>query len=199
MKVGTVFTLLMVFVATGSAQERMADTLRKGVVEEDSKQNLNAAIQDYQAVLAQFNDARQTAATALFRMAECYRKGGKAPEAIAAYQRVVREFADQSKLAEQSRGVLAKSYPAAGGTGGLTVEEQQAQREIAKRTEARARYRQTIEDEKALIVRQMDRVKSLRAQGVIPADALDSLNERLLKVDRELAAFDAGMPLPVER
>ena len=79
--------ILLACAATGFAQEHMADTLRNGILEEDSKQNPRAAIQQYQAVMTQFAEARQTAATALFRMAECYRKQGNGPQAIAAYQR----------------------------------------------------------------------------------------------------------------
>ena len=115
-------TFLLAIAATGSAQDRMTDTLRKGIVEEESRQNLSAAIQHYEAVMAQFNDSRATAATALFRMAECYRKQGKGPEAMAAYQRVAHEFADQSKLAEQSRTILTGTYHVAGAEAGMEAE-----------------------------------------------------------------------------
>ena len=101
----TTLALALLVIAPGfcAAQDRMAETLRKGVIEEDTNGNLNAAIQSYQAVLAQYGEDRKSAATAVFRLAECYRKQGKSKEAIAAYSRVVRDFADQTKLAEPSR------------------------------------------------------------------------------------------------
>jgi hypothetical protein len=42
----------------------------QGILEEESKQNLPAAIQAYQSVLTQYDNDRKTAAAALFRMAE---------------------------------------------------------------------------------------------------------------------------------
>jgi len=103
-----------------TAQDKIAEALRKGVVEEDANKNLAAAIQDYQSVVSQYDEARKVAATALFRLAECYRKQGKTAEANAAYARVVKEFADQANLAEQSRGHLPKDQQKApGGSGAV--------------------------------------------------------------------------------
>jgi lipopolysaccharide biosynthesis regulator YciM len=111
-KIWQAVALLMIAIGLGAAQDRLAETLRKGVVEEEKNQNLNAAIQAYQSILSQFDQDRPTAATALFRLAECYRKQGKSDLAIAAYKRVASEFQDQTKLAEQSRTVLAQTYGA---------------------------------------------------------------------------------------
>src|SRR5579862_6232462 len=110
MKIRLAFAILTITTTVAAAQDRMAESLRKGVVEEESKHNLSAAIQDYQAALSQFDEARQTAATALFRMGECYRKQGKDDQAMAAYKRIAQEFTDQGKLAEQSRSILANTY-----------------------------------------------------------------------------------------
>lgn len=110
----TVLAAAMVVGATTMAgaqtQDRLADQLRKGVVQEEANQNIDKAIQAYQAIVAQFDEERKTAATALFRLAECYRKAGKREQAVAAYQRVVREFADQATLAESSRRQLTGTF-----------------------------------------------------------------------------------------
>jgi len=98
MKFGIAIAMLMSCAASGFAQEHMVDALRAGIVAEDSKQDTRAAIQQYNAVLKEYAAARETAATALFRMAECYRKMGIRQGAIAAYQRVVQDFSDQTKL-----------------------------------------------------------------------------------------------------
>ena len=103
MKIAVIFAILMVSATAGMAQDRMTESLRKGVVEEESKHNLDAAIQNYKAAISQFDEARQVAATALFRVAECDRKLGRSYDAIAAYKRVAQEFADQRKLADDSR------------------------------------------------------------------------------------------------
>src|SRR5690349_14525344 len=110
MKSTLVIALWLGLTAAAAGQDRMTETLRKGVVEEESRHNVAAAIQEYESVLSQYAAARQTAASALFRLAECYRKQGNSGQARRAYQRVVREFADQGKLAEASRKTLADTY-----------------------------------------------------------------------------------------
>src|ERR1017187_7533731 len=112
----TTLALALFLLAAGLcvAQDKMAEALRKGIVEEETNRNLNGAIQSYQSVLAQFDEDRKSAATALFRIAECYRKLGKNDQAAAAYTRVVQDFADQTRLAEQSRSHLPKAQQAAG-------------------------------------------------------------------------------------
>ncbi len=107
MRTALVFMILAAAAVPASAQERLADQLRKGVVEEEVNQNVDKAIQAYQAIVARYDEDRKTAGSALYRLAECYRKAGKREQAIAAYQRVTREFADQVALAEPSRRQLA--------------------------------------------------------------------------------------------
>jgi tetratricopeptide (TPR) repeat protein len=110
MKTALTVVFLVCSAALSGAQERLADQLRKGIVQEEANQNLDKAIKAYQAIVAQFDEDRKAAATALFRLAECYRKTGKREQAVAAYQRVVREFPDQAALVAPSRQQLASTY-----------------------------------------------------------------------------------------
>lgn len=55
-------------------------------------------------------ESRVAAATALFRMAECYRKLKKAGQANAAYARVITDFPEQVALVSQSRAKLPAGY-----------------------------------------------------------------------------------------
>ena len=55
------------------------------------------------SLAAQFDKDRQLAATAVFRLGECYRAQGKTNEAAAQYQRILRDFSDQNTLATLSR------------------------------------------------------------------------------------------------
>jgi chromosome segregation ATPase len=205
MRLKTLITVLLVFAAAGFAQEHMADTLRSGIVAEDSKQDTRAAIQQYNAVLKEYAESRKTAATALFRMAECYRKQGDRGRAIAAYQRVVNEFADQTKLALQSR-MLSKAYQV------TTGQEQEAKdqndraqfeklmneqkRAVAESMAARARYRSTIETEMDFVKKQISEQNPQIAPG---KQAIENLQLRLIRLERDLAAFDAGMATPADR
>ena len=55
--------------------------LQRGLFEEEANHNLDAAIQAYQSVITQTDKDHQFAATAIFRLGECYRKQGKTNEA----------------------------------------------------------------------------------------------------------------------
>jgi len=203
MKFRTVIAIMLACAATGLAQEHMADTLRNGILEEDSKQQPGAAIQQYQAVMTQFAEARQTAATALFRMAECYRKQGNRPQAISAYQRLLKDFGDQTKLAAQSRTMLATTYkvtPDASPESGnqsdrakfdkLMEEQNQAQAKIAA---ARARYRESIQNEMVIAQAQLATAQDRLQRGVGPVMDVNEFKAKLAQLESELAAFDAGL------
>src|SRR6478736_8361874 len=74
--------------------------------------NPRAAIKQYQAIVDKFSKTqRGTAATALLRMADCYRKFGD-EEAQKIYQQLVRDYADQPDVASQARARLtARAIP----------------------------------------------------------------------------------------
>ena len=68
--------------------------------------NPRAAIKQYQAIVARFSKTeRGTAATALLRMADCYRKLGD-EEAQRFISELVRDYADQPAAASQARARL---------------------------------------------------------------------------------------------
>ena len=81
----------------------LSAALRQGLFEEEANRNLDAAISNYQAVATQFDQDRQVAATAIFRLGECYRKLGRTNDAVVQYQLIVREFSDQQTLVTLSR------------------------------------------------------------------------------------------------
>jgi tetratricopeptide (TPR) repeat protein len=141
----------------------MAEALRKGIVEEDANKNLNAAIQFYQTVVTQYDEGRASAATALFRLAECYRKQGKNDQATAAYKRVVQEFADQSKLAEQSRSHLPKGQQA-GGAGVVAEARQQVRKVLEERLQSAEDDLQKAQDASSAIAGWRNQVANQRAR-----------------------------------
>src|SRR5579863_4900424 len=97
-------------VGNGSgATNEVSGLLQKGLFEEEANLNLDAAIQAYQGVVTQTDKNHQFAATAIFRLGECYRKLGKTNEANAQYQRILREFPDQTELAKLSREYAGSS------------------------------------------------------------------------------------------
>src|SRR5436305_11465181 len=94
--------LCLVWTAPTHAAETLSETLQKGLFEEEANHNLDAAIKAYQSVLQQTDEQRKLAATAIFRLGECYRKLGKTNEASGQYERILREFSDQTTLADLS-------------------------------------------------------------------------------------------------
>ncbi len=107
------------------AQQNLTNNLRNGLYEEEANHNLPVAIQNYQALITRFDEERKLAATAVFRLAECYRKLGQTNEANAQYQRVAREFFDQTNLAELSRvylGLTNAPGAAPSGAGGAPLD-----------------------------------------------------------------------------
>ena len=90
----------------------LSAALQKGLFEEEANRNLDAAISNYQSLAAQFDQDRQVAATAIFRLGECYRKLGQTNDAVVQYQRIAREFSDQETLATLSRQNLTALHAA---------------------------------------------------------------------------------------
>ncbi|HEX5398334.1 MAG TPA: ankyrin repeat domain-containing protein, partial [Verrucomicrobiae bacterium] len=107
-KLGVLIFLLAATVARAQTNNLTA-LLQQGLFEEQANRNLEAAIADYQALARQFDKDRAIAATAVFRLGECYRMQGKTNEAAAEYQRVLRDFPDQTRLADLSRQYLGET------------------------------------------------------------------------------------------
>src|ERR1022692_355680 len=95
----------------GVATNDLNSALQKGLFEEEGNRDLGAAISAYQSLAAQFDKSRQVAATAIFRLGECYRKLGRTNEAVAQYDRITRDFLDQQTLVTLSRQNLAGLTP----------------------------------------------------------------------------------------
>ncbi len=106
------------FVLAGQgATNDITTALQKGLFEEEANHNFPAAIKAYETVVAQFDQDRRLAATAVFRLGECYRKQGRTNEAILQYERVLREFSDHPELSNLStqtlNGLRAPGQPTA--------------------------------------------------------------------------------------
>jgi tetratricopeptide (TPR) repeat protein len=183
--------MLLVCAAAAFAQTSMSDSLRRGILAEDSEQKPAVAIQQYQAVLNQFAEDRQLAANALFRMAECYRKQGQKPQAIAAYQRVLKEFADQGKLVQQSRTTLINIYNVVPGDA-LPPQNPKVQAQERAEIAARARYRATLVEEENIVGKQLALIRNRQNAGVENALASAEPEQKIQQLKREIAAFDAG-------
>ena len=121
----------------------LSTALQKGLFEEEANQNLPAAIQAYQSLLAASDDQRKLAATALFRLGECYRKLGQTNDAIAQYQRVISDFSDQSTLTTLSR----QNLRGLGVSPTMTTSGSDPRASQSMSSEARARLKELLQSE----------------------------------------------------
>ena len=108
------FFLLFPVLATGEPdlRKQLSDALYAEEVTRDPA----AAAEAYEKILADFDQQRPLAASALFRLAEVRRKQDRNDDAIALYQRLLREFGDaesEAKLARQNLVALGASAPEA--------------------------------------------------------------------------------------
>ena len=155
---------------TGWAADPLTELLQKGLFEEEANHDLNAAIQSYQSVVSQADQQRKLAATAVFRLGECYRKLGRTNESTIQYQRVVRDFADQTNLVTLSQQNL----------GGLTPTSTVAASANNARTVVMSNLRSTLGETEAIL----QKLRDLQKRGQ-PSQLADSSELR----SRIVAAF----------
>jgi len=109
---------------TAAQKSQSADVLLGAALhQEEVEGNLEAAIEMYKQLLAEFPGNRPLAAKAQLHLGLCYEKLGEAQakEARAAYERVVREFADQAEIVAQARVRLAALAGGGGASGSSTL------------------------------------------------------------------------------
>jgi cytohesin len=167
-----------------AATNDLTTAIQRGLFEEEANQNLGAAIQAYQSVANQFDKDRKLAATAIFRLGECYRKQGNTNDAATQYERVLREFSDQPTLAtlsRQSLATLGSALPAAAVP--------------ALSDAARQEQKRLLEEEIKLVQKQLDAQQKQLQAGPGSRDALWTTEREMLKLKRQIAALDAGLPV----
>src|ERR1035441_628010 len=160
-----------------AATNDVTTALQRGLFEEEANQNLGAAIQAYQTVANQFDKDRKLAATAIFRLGECYRKQGNTNDAATQYERILREFSDQPTLVTLSRQSLAGMGGAPPAPAAPTMSDA-----------ARQEQKRLLQEEMKLVEKQLESQQAQVKVGVIPPDALLATQRDLLKLKRQLAA-----------
>ncbi|MBL9128632.1 MAG: ankyrin repeat domain-containing protein, partial [Verrucomicrobiales bacterium] len=87
--------------------ETSEDIFKRALFAEEGRRDFEAAIRDYERVVRGMDDQRRLAATALFRLGECYRKQRRTNDAVARFTRVIQEFPQEDTLVQISRQNLA--------------------------------------------------------------------------------------------
>src|ERR1035437_7941359 len=156
--------------------------LQQGLFEEQANRNLDAAIEDYAALAKQFDKDRQLAATAVFRLGECYRAQGKTNEAAAQYQRILREFPDQTTLVTLSQQDLTGM--------GMAAE--------APAANARQQQKELLAKQIALAEQDLVDAQNLVKIGKAPNADTRTAEREVLRLRQQLAALEANKVEPVD-
>lgn len=118
----TVIFLLAVVLAVSAASAKEASVLlQEGLYAEQVEGDLDAAIKIYRQVIAGSEDIKQAAAQATYRIAMCYLKKGRKPEAAKEFRNLLSKFPGQESLAREAQKQLARlEPPSTNGFGAVT-------------------------------------------------------------------------------
>jgi ankyrin repeat protein len=95
-------------------EKSLREELRDALYTEEVTRDAAAAAVAYEALIMHYDDQKQVAASALFRLAEFRRKQGRKADAIAHYQRLLTEFPTseaETKLAKENLTALGVALP----------------------------------------------------------------------------------------
>jgi ankyrin repeat protein len=174
----TVSVLLAGSVLASAATNDLPTLLQRGLFEEEANHQLDAAIGNYKEAIEHFDHERLLAATAIFRLGECYRKLGRTNEAAVQYQRIVREFDDQKDLVTLSRQNLA----------GMGISAAPAL--LLLSDAARHKQQKLLEEEIKVVDQEAQLQQTQFKTGLVPYEATLATQQKLLELKRQLAALE---------
>jgi tetratricopeptide (TPR) repeat protein len=91
--------------------ETPAAQLEKGVFQQETAGDLDAAVKVYKQIVDEANSNRRFVAEAQYRIGECYQKQGKKAEAEAAFRQVIASYPDQAELVAKARKEVGEAEP----------------------------------------------------------------------------------------
>lgn len=127
MKKGLLIVAIFIgsLLSTGRADDvvrnSIEDKFRMALIEEETGQQLDTAIQAYKEVIAGLDDQRKMAVTAIYHLGECYRKQGKTNDALAQFERILRDFSEQKPVVDLAQRRCAELSPGGSGKGTMQV------------------------------------------------------------------------------
>ena len=88
--------------------QSVSELLEKGIFEEETAGDLDAAIGIYQQIVENHDANHKYIARAQFQLGVCYAKKGQEQDAVAAFRKVVDRYSGQPTLVAQARVRLTK-------------------------------------------------------------------------------------------
>jgi tetratricopeptide (TPR) repeat protein len=160
--------------------------LTRNMLDEELNSDPQAAAKNYEAMIASFDQQRESAAQAIFRLGESYRKMGRIEEARSMYARILREFVDFPDLAKLSQRMLSENAPT------------QTGRSIAYSAETPNPAEQDLmRQELALLEKELADTESLVKSGLASQNSGLSLKREILQLKQRLARTRTQEPAPV--
>jgi ankyrin repeat protein/tetratricopeptide (TPR) repeat protein len=196
MKTKLALLLAVLVPLVAPAADELTAALQRGLFNEEAEQNLTAAIKAYQSVVAGADAQRKLAATAVFRLGECYRKLGQTNESVAQYQRILNDFTDQTNLVTLSRqnlvglGIAKTSSAQAGDTMSIGLLEAVLAAKQADAAQANAQVQQL----QALDPSDLRRILPTVAPDPLLNKLLEELSSSQTKAAEQSKKFTEGHP-----
>jgi hypothetical protein len=105
------FTATLLAAAPAARAESPSDILEQGIYSEQTKGDLDGAMQLYQKVIAQAKSNQALAAQAQYHLGVCYYKKQEFTEANAAFESLIKDYPDQTNVVTLARKYLAGATP----------------------------------------------------------------------------------------
>ncbi|HTI72942.1 MAG TPA: ankyrin repeat domain-containing protein [Candidatus Limnocylindria bacterium] len=162
--------LLLGLVERAHGEDTLQDRLTRGIVAEETQQDLKSAAAHYSEILKIADQQRSVVASALFRLAEVQRRLGQAEESKSNYARLIREFPASTNLVEMAR----KYVPAVSAPPLLAPQAEQEQ---------------LLLQEIGIAEKVAEEARRKREVGAAGGDEVWKAERELLKLRREMAAL----------
>lgn len=157
--------------------------LPRTILDEELDSNPQAAAKNYEAIISSFDQQREAAANAIFRLGESYRKMGRIEEARLMFARILREFVDFPDLAKLSQRLLSEN-----------VRIQSVQTPDASETASSPEEEALIRQEIALLEEELASSESRRKAGLESPSSLLSLKREILQLQQRLVRARTQRP-----
>lgn len=101
-----VVTTMLMFASFPANAASPAESLEKGIYNEETTGNLDEAIKHYRQVLSDAQKTEGLAAQAQYRLGRCLNKQGKKKAAVEAFKTLIRKYPDQKELVAKAQEML---------------------------------------------------------------------------------------------
>src|SRR5208337_4603329 len=101
------FTTTFLATAPAARADSASDLLEQGIYSEQTKGDLDGAMQLYQKVIAQSKSNQALAAQAQYHLGVCYYKKQDFTDANAAFESLIKDYPDQTNVVALARKYLA--------------------------------------------------------------------------------------------